>query len=124
MKGTKGFSLLEVMIALLILAVGLLGIAGMMTVGIRTNADAAHLTEAYQVGQAEMERLKLVSWNLITSGSSTRDMRGITFSSSWSVLSTVGRVKDVNLAVTWNEGYMGNGAIKEHRIDLRTKISR
>ena len=124
MKGTKGFSLLEVMIALLILAVGLLGIAGMMTVGIRTNADAAHLTEAYQVGQAEMERLKLVSWNLITSGSSTRDMRGITFSSSWSVLSTVGRVKDVNLAVTWNEGYMGNGAIKEHRIDLRTKMSR
>ena len=124
MKSEKGFSLLEVMIALLILAVGLLGIAGMMTVGIRTNADAAHLTEAYQVGQAEMERLKLVSWNLITSGSSTRDMRGITFSSSWSVLSTVGRVKDVNLAVTWNEGYMGNGAIKEHRIDLRTKISR
>ena len=124
MKSEKGFSLLEVMIALLILAVGLLGIAGMMTVGIRTNADAAHLTEAYQVGQAEMERLKLVSWNLITSGSSTREMRGITFTSTWSVLSTVGRVKDVSLAVTWNEGYMGNGAIKEHRIDLRTKISR
>ncbi len=124
MKGTKGFSLLEVMVALLILAVGLLGIAGMMTIGVRTNADAAHLTEAYQVGQAELERLKLVSWNLITSGSSTRDMRGITFTSTWSVLSAVGRVKDVNLAVTWNEGYMGNGAIKEHRIDLRTKISR
>ncbi len=124
MKGTKGFSLLEVMVALLILAIGLLAVAGMMTVGIRTNADAAHLTEAYQIGQAEMERLKLVPWNSLGLGSSVRDMRGITFTSSWSVLSTTGRIKDVNLAVTWNEGYMGNGALKEHRIDLRTKISR
>ena len=124
MKSEKGFSLLEVMIALLILGVGLLGIAGMMTVGVRVNADAAHLTEAYQIGQAEMERLKLVPWNTLGSGSSTREMRGISFTSSWSVLSTVGRVKDVNLAVTWNEGYMGDGTVKEHRIDLRSKISR
>jgi len=41
MKSEKGFLLLEVMIALLILGVGLLGIAGMMTVGVRANADAA-----------------------------------------------------------------------------------
>ena len=124
MKSEKGFSLLEVMIALLILSVGLLGIAGMMTVGVRTNANAAHLTEGYQIGQAEMERLKLVPWNTLGSGSSTKEMRGISFTSSWSVLSTVGRVKDVNLAVTWSEGYMENGTAKEHRIDLRTKISR
>ncbi len=124
MKGMKGFSLLEVMIALLILAVGLLGIAGMMTVGVRTNADAAHLTEAYQIGQAEMERLKIVPWNTLGSGSSTREMRGTRFTSSWRVLSTAGRIKDVNVAVTWNEGFKGDGAIKEHRIDLRTKMSR
>ena len=124
MKGMKGFSLLEVMIALLILAVGLLGIAGMMTVGVRTNADAAHLTEAYQIGQAEMERLKIVPWNTLGSGSSAREMRGIRFTSSWSVLSTAGRIKDVNIAVTWNEGFKEDGAVKDHRIDLRTKISR
>ncbi len=124
MKSEKGFSLLEVMIALLIMAVGLLGVGAMMASAIQTNAQASHLTEAYQIAQAEMEGLKLLPWSSLSSGSHSRELRGMTFTSSWTVLSTVGRVKDVNLVVTWNEGNMGNGAVKGHRIDLRTEISR
>ncbi len=121
MKSQKGFSLLEVIISMLILAVGLLGVAGLMTVGIRTNADAAHLTEAYQIGQEEMERLKTVSWSsIVGTDFTTRELRGITFTSTWRVVSTVGRIKDVNLAVTWNEGLQNQ---IEHKIDLRTKLT-
>ncbi len=116
MKNGKGFSLLEVRIALLIMAIGLLGVAAMMTSAIQTNAQASHLTEAYQVAQAEMEGLKLVPWNLLSSDSHSRELRGVNFTSSWTVLSTVGRIKDVDLVVTWTDG-------KEHSIDLRTKMS-
>ena len=124
MKSERGFSLLEVMIALLIMAIVLLGGAAMMASAIQTNAQASHLTEAYQIAQAEMEGLKLLPWNSLSSGSHSRELRGMTFTSSWTVLSTVGRMKDVNLAVIWTEGNMENGAVKEHRIDLRTKMSR
>ena len=121
MKSQKGFSLLEIIISMLILAVGLLGVAGMMTAGIRANADAAHLTEAYQIGQEEMERLKTVPWSsIVGTGSATRELRGITFTSTWRVVSTVGRIKDINLAVTWNEGLQNQ---IEHKIDLRTKLT-
>ena len=51
------------------------------------------------------------------SGSHSRELRGITFTSSWAVLGTVGLIKDVNLVVRWTEG-------TEHSIDLRTKLSR
>jgi len=124
MKREKGFGLLEVVIALLILAIGLLGVAGMITVGVRTNAEAARLTEAYQVGQGELERLKDVPWNMITTGSHSREMRGIIFTSSWSVVSTVGKIKDINMAVTWDGGIQPNGLVKKHQIDLRTKFAK
>ena len=124
MKNERGLSLLEVMIGLLVMAIVLLGSAAMMASAIQTNVQASHLTEAYQIAQAEVEGLKLLPWSSLSSGSHSRELRGITFTSSWTVLSSVGRVKDVDLVVTWNEGNMGNGAVKEHRIDLRTKMSR
>ncbi len=117
MKGEKGLSLLEVMIALLIMAIGLLQVGAMMASAIQANAQASHLTEAYEIAQAEMEGLKLLPWSSLSSGSHSRELRGITFTSSWTVLSTVGRIKDVDLVVTWTEG-------REHSIDFRTKLSR
>ncbi len=117
MKSEKGFSLLEVMMALLIMAIGLLTVAAMMASAIQSNAQASHLTEAYQIAQAELEGLKLVPWNALTSGSHSRELRGITFTSSWTVLSTVGQTKDMDLVVTWTED-------KKHSIHLRTKLSR
>ena len=117
MKNERGLSLLEVMIGLLFMAIVLLGAAAMMASAIQTNVQASHLTEAYQIAQAEMEGLKLLPWSLLSSGSHSRELRGITFTSSWTVLSTVGRIKDVNLVVAWAEG-------RGHSIDFRTKLSR
>lgn len=42
----SGFTLLETMVALLVLAVGLLGLAGLMTSSMRNNLSASHRTQA------------------------------------------------------------------------------
>lgn len=116
MKTMKGFTLIEVMVGLLILAIGLLGMANMTAVGIKTNANSGHLTEAYQIAQAEMERLRTVPWGSVINGSSFRELRGISFTNSWAV-STAGNLKDIVLSVAWVDSI-------DHKIILKTRIAR
>jgi type IV pilus modification protein PilV len=116
MKKQKGFTLLEVMIGLVILAVGLLGVANMATMSIRANANAGQLTNAYQSAQAEMEKLRALPWGSLVNGSNTRTSKGMTFTNSWTI-STTGNMKDVTLSVSWVDK-------TDHKIDLKTKIAR
>jgi type IV pilus modification protein PilV len=53
----QGFTLVEVMIALFILAFGLLAIATMQATAIKSNSRAMGLTEAANLAQAQMESL-------------------------------------------------------------------
>jgi prepilin-type N-terminal cleavage/methylation domain-containing protein len=118
MKRQKGFSLLEVMIGLVILLVGLLGMAAMTTTSIKVNANANHLTEGYQIAQAEMEKIKNVAWASLGNGTATKvSQTGVAFTSRWTV-ATNGNVKDVSLDVAWLDGST------THNVDLKTKVAR
>ncbi len=54
----KGFTLLETLIALMILAVALLGLAHLVGIAISQNAFARYTTVAIQVAQTKLEDLK------------------------------------------------------------------
>jgi len=58
LKLSKAFTLIEVMIAMLILAIGLLGLAGMTVVVLRSNMVAQQITEATNLTTSMMEALK------------------------------------------------------------------
>lgn len=55
---SKGFSLMEVLIALLILAVGLLGIAALQSVALKTNHSAYQRTQATFLAYDMMDRMR------------------------------------------------------------------
>lgn len=61
MRNTEGFTLLEVVIAITILTIGLLGSAAMQLSSIQSNTKASNLTEATAQGQAQMETIQ--SWS-------------------------------------------------------------
>lgn len=69
MKGSRrsrGFTLLEVLIAVVILGVGLLGLAGLLMVSVRTNQSAYLRTQASFLAQSMADRMRanpFAIWN-------------------------------------------------------------
>lgn len=125
MRNQKGFSLLEVMIALGILAIGLLGVAPLTTLSVKVNANTNHLTEAYQIAQAEMEKLEIAPWVSVLNGSSiTASKTEVVFTNSWAV-TTMGNLKDITLTTSWVDGTNPETNQPITRlVELKTKIAR
>jgi type IV pilus assembly protein PilV len=71
LRGNEGFSLIEVLISLVILAVGLLGLALFQTTAIKGNAIASKWTVATEQAQDRIERFRHVAWDNITSSASS-----------------------------------------------------
>ena len=114
MRHEKGFSLLEVMIGLLILAVGLLAVAGLTTMTIKTNAYGNRLTEASTFAQAKMEEFRSTH-PAVGSGSDTVDsVTGARFTRRWSI-TPKGEMKIITVTVEWAD-------ITLHSIELSTII--
>jgi len=57
-KQNRGFTLIEVLVALLIFSVGLLGMAGLMVVSVKTNHSAFLRTQASFLGQSMADRMR------------------------------------------------------------------
>ncbi|MBI5041482.1 MAG: type IV pilus modification protein PilV, partial [Gammaproteobacteria bacterium] len=55
---SAGFTLLEVLIAVVVLSIGLLGIAGLQTTGLRNNQDAYARTQATTLANDMADRIR------------------------------------------------------------------
>ena len=114
----KGFSLIEVLIGLIFLAIGLLAIAGLQLASVRGNAFSNNLTRATYVGQDGLESLKnspydsskLVGGGPYDDGTETNS--GIDFHRKYTVAAN-GDLRTINYTVTWNDG-------SEHSISFST----
>lgn len=69
---SSGFTLIEILIAIFILAVGLLGVAGVATTVINGNAFSNKITTATTLAQDKMEEMNGVGYANITGGSDTQ----------------------------------------------------
>ncbi len=114
MRNEKGFSLLEVMIGLLILAVGLLAVAGLVTMTIKTNAYGNHLTEASTFAQAKMEEFRSAHPAVGDGSDIVKGMTGVRFTRRWSVKAN-GEMKIITVMVEWIDK-------TNHSIELSTII--
>ena len=61
----KGFTLMEVLIAIVVLSVALLALAGLQIVSIRGNSFGNHMTEALTLAKDKMEERKNAEWDQI-----------------------------------------------------------
>jgi type IV pilus assembly protein PilV len=70
-RGEEGFSLIEVLVALTILAVGLLSLALLQVTAIKGNAGASKSTIATDLAQAKLELFRRTAWAAIDNSTNT-----------------------------------------------------
>lgn len=58
-KNSQGFSLIELLVAVVVLAVGILGVAGMQVISLQQNRSALYRAEAVQLANDLMDRIRV-----------------------------------------------------------------
>ena len=104
----KGFSLIEVVIGILILAVGVLSIVGMQIASVRGNFFSRYLTQANYIAQDRLEsldNLPLTSPDLAAGphDDGTQTISGIVFNRQYTVVDEVNG-RRIDYTVAWNDG--------------------
>jgi len=101
----KGFTLIEVLVALVILSFSLLGLAGLMVSTTKNNSFGSHMTEAATFAQDKLEELRAVKWENLIDGNHTDQQggsTGINYTRNWNV-TTNGSLKTITTSVNWND---------------------
>jgi len=108
------------MIALLILAVGLLALMTMQIVSIKANAFSSEMTYSAILAEQQLETLKNLPFtdpNLMATTPLTPhilppiiDATGATYSVSWQVADTTPTMKTITLTVTWQSRRQGQAS--------------
>jgi prepilin-type N-terminal cleavage/methylation domain-containing protein len=107
---SKGFSLIEVLIALIILSIAFLGLAGLMIQTTRNNSFGGRITEAATFAQDKLEELRSTPWTAITSGSDKVSVNGMDFARNWTVVPnaivapyTEPTLNTITININWND---------------------
>jgi type IV pilus assembly protein PilV len=105
----RGFSLIEVLIGVVFLAIGVLAMAGLQVTSVRGNYFSNNLMQATYVAQDRLEFLKNLPFsssqlqaNNYNDGNTI--ISGIVFNRSYTVVDNVTGYRTISYTVTWNDG--------------------
>ncbi len=118
----KGFTLLEIFIAILLLTVGLLGTAALTTGVVRGNVGSRLLTSATAIAQSCLEENRRVGYasagavpsggtNSCLTGDATVSVNGVSYTRNLAIDTSVSNVKTLTVTITWSEGSVGSKSI-------------
>ena len=125
-RARGGFTLLEVMIATAIFAIGMLGLTAMQLHALRSGGSGRHATQAAAIGQSQMEQLERLRWtdltttagaftapitvsNLVQAATNESEMA---YQVAWRVADVqAGWTRSIDVRVTWDEPRRPNRSV-------------
>jgi type IV pilus assembly protein PilV len=116
---TEGFTLIELVVAILVFALGIMGIMKMHSATVQSNNYSMQLTEAVNVAEDRLETLRGLDFSTSTMSvgahnTTTVRSRGIPYQVSYQVIDpgTARPTRSIALSVTWQEKNLN------HRLDM------
>jgi len=118
----RGFTLIELFIAIVVLTIGLLGTAALTTGVVRGNLSAKNMTTATAIAQSCFVENRRVGYasagavpaggsNSCVSGNATVTVNGLAFTRTLAIDASVSNIKTLTVTVSWSEGATGTKAI-------------
>ncbi len=105
---SDGFTLIEVLIAIVILSISLLALAALMATTTQNTSFGGHITEAATFAQDKLEELRVTPWaNIVTGTDPTPPgpplgATGIAYNRNWNVVVN-GNLRTITITVSWND---------------------
>jgi prepilin-type N-terminal cleavage/methylation domain-containing protein len=117
LRGRQGFTLIEIVVAIVMLAFGVLASASLTAALMSSNRGVTNRTRAVETLRHKVEDLESLIYPQITNGNDTATVGGVTFNRSWTVAanSPVANTKTITLTVTWTDR-QGNHTITNQTI--------
>ena len=105
LRASRGFTLIEVVVAIVMLAFGVLASASLTAALMKSNRGVTNRTRAVEVLRENVEDLQSVPYPALGNGSDTVTVRGIAFARTWTVEANTpaANLKRVTLTVTWTD---------------------
>ena len=105
LRSSPGFTLIEVVVAIVMLAFGVLASASLTAALMRSNSGVTNRTRAIEVAREKVEDLQSDLYFDIVSGNDAVTVGGITFNRSWSVAANTPatNLRQITLTVTWTD---------------------
>jgi prepilin-type N-terminal cleavage/methylation domain-containing protein len=115
----EGFTLIEIMIALVVMSIGLTALAAVQISAIRGNAFSKRMTTAMSIADGKMEQIKNGLYASIISESATQvTQSNMNFTRQVTITNgPLANTKTVNVTVSWSEGS------KSHTVPITTIVS-
>jgi type IV pilus assembly protein PilV len=116
----EGFTLIEIMIALVVMSIGLTALAAVQISAIQGNAFSKRMTTAVSIADEKMEQIKSNLYTEIVSESSSQiTQSNLNFTRQVTVTnnSPLTNTKTINVTVSWSEGS------KSHSVPITTIVS-
>ncbi len=101
----RGFTLIEALVAIVILVVGVLGAASLTAALMQSNRDATDRTRALELVRHKVEQIQSQGYYEVVTGSDTRLVGGMTFTRSWAVTldSPIPGLRHIQVSVSWTD---------------------
>ena len=98
----KGFTMIEILVAMVILTISLLAVAGLMAKTTRNNSFGCYMTEAATFAQDKLEELRIAPWASIANGNDMKTgSTGMNYARNWSVVANATNLRTITIAINW-----------------------